>query len=264
MLKTQGEKSSPITNLIGYPMYFPHMPQVHFSALSERGLQPDNEDAFYAGEIARFHVFAVAAGIGAEGSGKVASDMAIASFREAIESHPHSPREALGAAVTQVEERLRRGSAAGGKRTPLSTHLCAGIVDKDLVCTTLDTGDGSIYVIGESGISTPRQFAQLKIAGGDRIARCDEGICPSSPLISHVFGAPWILKPADFREFSLKNTYLLLSSDGLYDHLPRETIRDIVLKHGEDVESASEELVQEAMNAGSDSTITVVLVCGEE
>lgn len=258
------ERKYPYHNSYCPSHLLPHMPQVHFSARSERGLRPENDDAYCAGEIGGFHVFAVAGGTGADGSGKVASDMAIAAFRELIKGHPHSPRETLSAAVIQVEERLRRGSAAGGKRTPLSTHLCAGIVDKNLACTTLDTGDGSIYIIGESGISTPRQFARLKIAGGDRIARCDEGICPSSPLISHVFGAPWILKPADFREFSMINTYLLLSSDGLHDYLPRETIRDIVLKHEEDVDSACEELVQEAMNKGSDSTITVVLVCGEE
>jgi serine/threonine protein phosphatase PrpC len=70
------------------------------------------------------------------------------------------------------------------------------------------------------------------------------------------------MKNSDFSTFILKNEFLLISSGGLTDFLSDETIAAIIRKTDGNIEVACEKLVQEAMLAGSESTITVVLAHG--
>jgi len=62
---------------------------------------------------------------------------------------------------------------------------------------------------------------------------------------------------------NLRDTFLLLSSDGLHDYIRKERIREIVLANGENVEKSCKDLVEEALSAGSADNITVVLAHGE-
>jgi serine/threonine protein phosphatase PrpC len=81
-------------------------------------------------------------------------------------------------------------------------------------------------------------------------------------MISHVLGAPHRLKDLDFSEFFLGDGYLVLCSDGLTQVLKKEAIGIIIGKNDGNLETACEEMVNEAMTAGSESTITVILVHG--
>ena len=59
---------------------------------------------------------------------------------------------------------------------------------------------------------------------------------------------------------SIQPSFLLLNSDGLHDYIGKEAIREIVMKTGDTLETSCEELVQEALSADGDDTITVILV----
>jgi serine/threonine protein phosphatase PrpC len=81
-------------------------------------------------------------------------------------------------------------------------------------------------------------------------------------MISHVLGEPHMLDKTDFHEVDIRDSFLLLSSDGLHDYVGKDAIREIIMKNGDNLETSCEELVQKALVAGSDGTITVVLVHG--
>ena len=236
------------------------MPKIHYFALSERGVNPVNGDAYCAEEIGGYHVFAVAGGATGDEAGRKASEIAIACIRDAVQDAPAPPEAALEKGLLEAEERIR--TEAVKQHLPgMGTDLSACMVDRDLRATTIDTGDGGIYVIDGSGIRTPRG-AGPHGGDGDRIARCDEGSCPSSTVLSHVFGAPHILRQADLSGFSLADGYLLLSSGGFYNYLTKSAIREIVARNNGNLEAACQELVRKAIEAESGSTVTVLLVCG--
>ena len=60
----------------------------------------------------------------------------------------------------------------------------------------------------------------------------------------------------------IADRFLLLSTGGLHDYVKKERIAEIVLQNGENVESSCQYLLQEALSAGSERTITIVLVHG--
>jgi serine/threonine protein phosphatase PrpC len=85
---------------------------------------------------------------------------------------------------------------------------------------------------------------------------------PLSNVLSQALGDPnSVIKP-DFYEPDLRDTFLLLSSDGLHDFVTKEGISAIVRANGENVEKSCHDLVHAALAAGSDDNISVVLVHG--
>jgi len=81
-------------------------------------------------------------------------------------------------------------------------------------------------------------------------------------MVAHVLGAPYRLKNTDVMEFVLGDEFLFLGSDGLTRFLPPASIASLVRRSEGNPGAACERLIQEAMRAGSESTITVVLAHG--
>ena len=240
------------------------MAQVRFMALSERGIQDTNKDSFCAERIGNFSVFAVADGLAGHPAGRIASDIAISSLIRAVRKMDGSPRTTLENAVHDADREIRQQSEQSRERSGMGTQIVACLVDDNLDCTVLDTGDGSIYIINSDGITTPRDHASPETKGRDSHSREQTGQNPPlSKMVSHALGEPRVLKDNDFTELNIRDSFLLLSSDGLYDYVKKDTIQDIVLENGSNLEASCEELIQKALSAGSDGTITVVLVRGE-
>ena len=76
-------------------------------------------------------------------------------------------------------------------------------------------------------------------------------------------GDPEVVISPDFYELSLRNAFLLLSSDGLQDFVGKETIQKVVVSNRDNLQKSCEDLVTMALEAGSDDNITVVLFHGE-
>ena len=72
----------------------------------------------------------------------------------------------------------------------------------------------------------------------------------------------YLVQRSDLVQLNIRNLFLLLSSSGLHTYLPKERIAEIVRKNGENVETSCQELVREAQRAGSERTITIVLLHG--
>jgi protein phosphatase len=239
------------------------MTRVHFFALSERGIREINEDSFCAQRIGNYYVFGVADGLTGQAGGRAAGEIAIACLKEAFRDNPENPAMALESAVRSADAQVRLRAEKSGERSGAATKLIAAAVDDRLACTVLDVDGRSIDILNAGGIKTPNDPPALK-----KSAR--PGTAPSgtsrphalSNMISHVLGEPHMLDKTDFREVNIRDSFLLLSSDGLHDYVGKDAIREILKKNGDNLEAACEELVQKALAADSDGTITVVLVHG--
>jgi len=239
------------------------MAEVHFSSLSDRWTSAENNDAFCAEKIANYQVFGVAEGLSDQPSGSSASGIAIASLREAVQGPAQAPGEILIAAIHGSERRI--AAQAGDSRTTArgATHLSAGLIDDALECTILDTGEGNAYLIGPDGIQAPGEhMAQGTPASQGGLSRSNSNNKNLTEIITHTLGEPHLLKQSDIVTVSLRDRFLLLSSGGLHDFVSKERIAEIVLRNGENVETSCEQLLQEAQSAGSEKTITIVLVHG--
>lgn len=229
------------------------MGRVHYFALSERGLQAINNDAFCAEKVGKFHVFAVAGERIGGPAGRLAGDIAIQTLKNAAQRNSRDPAEILENAVTEADHMIGQRSSRDREHAGMGTDLCACLVDESLDCTILDTGNGSVYYVSPGiGIVLPSEIPFADKAAGPIRKR----------IISHTLGEPYILKGTELRKVNLQHSFIILSSAGLYDFAKREDIRAIVEKNGENVETSCEDLKNLALRAGSERTITMVVLHG--
>lgn len=235
------------------------MAQVHFFALSDRWIGGVNTDAFCAEMIGKYHVFAVAEGLSDLPGEVSASGIAISCLREIVESRAGSPSALLGEVVRESEARIISSIARSQEQAKDATLLCACLVDENLGCTILDVGEGNAYLIDADRIVPAREY-QIPSRLAPAPAESDEK--KRALMISHTLGEPRMLRSSDILTIPIRDRFLLISSGGLHDFVAKETIREIVMKNGENVETSCEQLREEALRAGSERTITLVIVHG--
>ena len=239
------------------------MAWLHFSALSDRGIRSTNNDAFCAEKMGDSYVFGVAEGSTDPSSEGAASGIAISCLREAAQRHEKSSAALLDRAVHESDVRIGARVVKSQDVPQDVTHLSACIIDNALECTILDTGEGNAYLIDRDSIQVPREHTLSRHPEGPGFPDGGHGSEKKrGGMISHTLGEPRILMKTDFSAVNLADRFLLLSSGGLHDYIKKDRIAEIVLKNGENVEMSCELLVQEALSAGSDRTITIVLVHG--
>jgi PPM family protein phosphatase len=242
---------------------FQTMAQLHFSALSDRGIRSINNDAFCAEKIGNYYVFGVAEGPTDTMYGGAASRIAISCLKENSKNQTNSPAVALARAVHESDARISAHAAASPDRTMDATHLSACLIDDALECTILDTGEGNAYLVSHDSIQVPREHAVSRHLQAPGFPEQDnDSEKKLEGMISHTLGEPRILAKTDFVMVNIANHFLLFSSGGLHDYVKKDRIAEIVLQNGENVEASCEFLLQEALSAGSDRTITLVLIHG--
>jgi serine/threonine protein phosphatase PrpC len=238
------------------------MAQVHFSALSDRWSSAANNDAFCAERIGKYHVFAIAEGLSDFPGAGSASGIAVSCLREIVQGRKGTPAALLEETVHESESRIIAHIGKSAEMARDATILSAGLVDDQLDCTILDIGEGNAYLIDTGHILIPQDYPVPGQPGsvGSHPLRGDEK--KRTDMISHALGEPRMLRSSDFVTLNIRDRYLLLSSGGLHDFVRKEKIAEIVLRNGENVETSCEHLLQEALSAGSERTITLVLVHG--
>lgn len=229
------------------------MAQVHSFALSERGLRDTNDDAFTIEKAGEIEVFAVAGGKAGRPAGRDAGRIAVDAVRNAVMKEPLDPVGALEAAVRDADARIGALIGKDRKRAGMGTELCACLVDANLDCTILDTGHGGVYYISPGiGIVIPHE-----IPFSETIAKPVK-----KTIVSHTLGEPHVIRGTEFSRVNLMNSFMVLASEGLYDYVRREEIRSIVERNGENIDTSCEELKNKALLAGSEQTITMIILHG--
>ncbi|HTY52582.1 MAG TPA: hypothetical protein VMB35_05260, partial [Methanomicrobiales archaeon] len=240
------------------------MNAIRYASLSERGVRATNDDAIIAEQLGEYHVFALASGDVLRPGGQVASDIAIRCLRDEIhDANGRPPPTILASAVLRADTEIRAESKKSRDREGMSTRLSACMIDPEMICTLLDTGEGGACFVGPDRIRTPREHVPPGRNTGSGV-RAPKGRGGCEQMLSHTLGAPRVLKESDISTTGLGDSILLLSSDGLHDVVKKERILDIVNRYREDLEAACEFLIHQALTDGSDRTISVVLVRGAD
>jgi serine/threonine protein phosphatase PrpC len=229
------------------------MTRVHSFSLSDKGLSERNNDALCDERIGSLRVCAVAGGREGRPAGTDAGRIAIDALRAAVKKNPDNPATALLDALVDADARIGAAGLQDRSHAGMGTHLSACIVDQDLDCTILDTGNGGVYYISPgTGIVTPGEIPFSDKGGGIR----------KKTMIAHTLGEPYVLRGSEITRVNLLNSFIVLGSEGFYDYVKREEIRTIVEQNDENVEAACEQLKDRALLAGSGSTISMIVLHG--
>lgn len=236
---------------------------IHFFALSAKNRRDANEDAYCAEHIGDLSVFAVADGLGGHAAGEVASGIAIECLRNAMKFSEGEVKKTLRDAVRDAHEQILAHAEKFPEKQGMATTLTAAVVDGALRCTVVNIGDSRAHCITAGDVKATKDHSYVNVLVDTGVVRPEDAWQhPLSMVLSRAIGDPDGPAEPDFYEFGLQDAFLLLSTDGLHDFVRQEKIQEIVLDQGSDPEKACRALVREALEAGSDDNITVILVRG--
>ncbi len=230
---------------------------LRYAVMSEQGRRKQNEDAYFAGEVAGYYLFAVADGLGGHARGDVASRMAVTVLVETagvgfLEMEP----------VAALEHAFQRANSAvyaynRDNHLDSATTLSAAIVSDSGRCWIGTVGDSRIYIITTSSVWHTRDQSYVQeLVDAGVISPAEAIIHPGRNILTRALGLEAELE-VEIDERDIARSILLVSSDGLHDCVPEGVIQEIVLAG--DPDEACRRLIDAARDAVSTDNITVVV-----
>lgn len=226
--------------------------QINWGACTDVGLvRRVNEDS----KCHEYPLFAVADGMGGHSAGDVASALAIETLSERM-SHSESLSDAVRAANKAIFRRASQEPELSGMGTTL-TAMMAG----DTSAQIAHVGDSRAYLLRGGDLTRLTQDHTVvgRLVQQGRIKPEDADRHPQRSYLDRALGVDsdvevdvYVLdfKPAD---------RVLLCSDGLFGMIDDDLIAS-VLTDQEDPQRAAEQLCAEAVKAGGNDNVTVVIV----
>ncbi len=206
----------------------------------------------------RYHLFAVADGLGGHVRGDVASTMAILTLRETLEeSFPHQkPSSALSMGFRRANAAIRRYNLQHGLNA--GTTLVAALLDENGVCSIGTVGDSRAYIITDAALWHTKDHSPVQELVDAGLLTPEEAMDhPKKNILTRALGLAESVQ-VDTYEKNIQDAVLLLSSDGLHDTVPGHRMQEIALAY--DPDEACRRLIAAAKSAGGSDNITVVVV----
>jgi serine/threonine protein phosphatase PrpC len=236
--------------------------EIQFHGRSEKGKRDNNEDAFLAKKTGGCWVFAVADGLGGHMAGERASAIAVKILREEVEKGITNPKAQLEIIALKIHDEILRQAGTDRKFSGMATTLVAALVSSEGKICVMNIGDSRAYLIGDRIRHTKDQSVVESLIASGEITREQAKNHPLQTMILQALGDPESGIQPDFYEADLRDTIMLLSSDGLHDSVDKETIGEIVRAHGEPT-LVCDLLIEQALECGSEDNVTVVIVRGK-
>jgi len=224
--------------------------QLGLGLCSKTGKRPDNQDFVahhHRANSGRPAFAAVADGVGGHKGGRVAAELTVRSFLDAMSA----ARETLGLqkSAFRALEAINGWIHAQGRVDPNLTHMSctfSGLILEGRTCHVLHVGDSRIYRL--SG----EQFERLT---KDHVL----GYSDFGRVLTRAIGFEDNLR-LDYSTLSLRqHDRLLICSDGVYDALHDERIRQVLAERANPDETARI-IVETALDAGSMDNATALVV----
>ena len=221
-----------------------------------------NEDDYGVGEGShvneRGHLFVVCDGMGGHEAGEVASRIAVESILSAYYADPDEDRgAALSVAFDYANTSIFNEGTLSG--VSMGTTGVAAIMHRD-ECVVANVGDSRAYLIRKGAIrqiSYDHTFINEQIAAG--VITSDEA---DKMLYKHVITRALGHQPDvvvdTFRFAVLPNDLIVLTSDGLINHLNDNDILSVCTQHS--LVDSVDRLVDMANERGGNDNITVLLI----
>ena len=239
-------------------------------------VRENNEDNFLVDEDAG--LFVVADGMGGHAAGEVASRIAVDTLRALLQSAPSADetvlernvqdpadelRERLRYAMNQASYRIRKEAQTNPQYSGMGTTLCVLLIEADQAHLA-HVGDSRVYLIRDGQITRltrDHTVVQQEIDAG-RLTPAMARQVPHRNYLTQSVGYHGPVEPDTSTRPLEPGDLFLLCSDGLTDPLDDPAIAAICA--GADVADLAETLVQEALKAGGEDNITVVVVAVKE
>ncbi len=220
--------------------------------------RPDNQDIFMVKKINKNQaVLCVADGVGGEERGKLAASMAVNYIESHTEIFPLSP-EKLDTLTREAGHEIMAFASAKKLEKGMGTTLTVVAID-GLKAAWSHVGDSRIYHSGKDGlvqITRDHRFIQELIDGGE-ITFEEAMKHPLRNLLDQCVGSP-DANP-EHGTFSLsRGDLVLLTTDGLHDHVSSEVIHSIVSRSGE-LSKMADLLIRKAAEKGSKDNLCTAI-----
>jgi len=204
------------------------------------------------------NLFLVADGMGGHNGGEIASQMAIAHFKEYIQRNADENildllSSAAQEANLQVLEQAEADPALSGMGTTLT-----GCTIYDGKCVIIHIGDSRAYAINGPQISLMTQdhsYVNEMVKAG-QITEAEARGHPKRNVLTKVLGISPDMSADGYIHELEQCSVVLLCSDGLYNMVPDEEIVNIVNTS----ENPAEALVAAAISNGGADNISVIVV----
>jgi PPM family protein phosphatase len=216
-----------------------------------------NEDSY----VSDPPLFAIADGMGGAHAGALASRLAAGALRE----REHGDGDGVGAeeqVVSLIQEANRRvyeRATADEQATGMGTTMTAAIVEADRVVIG-HVGDSRAYLVRDGRIEQVTHDHSLvaELVRSGKISPEEADSHPQRSVITRALGPDPNVDVDTFLVPVQSGDLFLLCSDGLSSMVEDKTIGRILVEHRDDLQQATEALVQAANDAGGEDNITVV------
>jgi protein phosphatase len=234
---------------------------VEHAQRSDTGRQRQaNEDSYFA----RAPLFAVADGMGGAQAGEVASRLAAEAFEAGRRREGQSPEAFLRQVARAANRRIHALAQRDVSRSGMGTTLTAILVDGDDVVIG-HVGDSRAYRFrdGELELLTSDHSLVEELRRQGRLTDEQAEAHPQRSIITRALGPEPDVEVDTMTYRARPGDVYLLCSDGLTTMVKDDEIR-AVLADAADLETAADELVRRANEAGGRDNITVVAFRVEE
>jgi len=218
-------------------------------------------------------LFAVADGMGGHASGEVASDIAVNTVREILlnsidpeETRLNRPldeeesiRERLRYAMNQASVRIRQRAFQNPEHRGMGTTLTVLLIEEDIAHFS-HVGDSRLYLYRNGNLrrlTRDHTVVQNEIDAG-RLSPELARIVPHKNILTQSVGYHGTVNPETATRPVDEGDIFLLCSDGLTDPLDDSALAEIFLNTP--FEDLADELVQKALEHGTEDNVTVVIV----
>jgi len=219
-------------------------------------------------------LFVVADGMGGHASGEIASAIAVDSVQEvllgginpdetrldrSVVDDEEEIRERLRYAMNQASIQIRKAALANPVHTGMGTTLVVLLIEDDEAHIG-HVGDSRIYLFRDDRLlrlTRDHTVVQQEIDAG-RLTPELARIVPHKNILTQSVGYHGPVEPDTSTRPVEPGDIFLLCSDGLTDPLDDDHIAEIC--RATEAEDLAEVLVQNALNAGAEDNVTVVVV----
>ncbi len=203
-------------------------------------------------------LFVVADGMGGHAAGEVASEIATTVLAEKAPKTPDA--EALGRAVEEANLEIIAAAEDGRGREGMGTTCTAAILQEERLVIA-QVGDSRAYLLHQGELqqlTRDHSLVAMMVEAG-QLTPEEARIHPRRSVITRALGTDPSTKP-DLYEIDVEaGDRLLLCSDGLYGMVEDPDIQAIMTRTADPQRCASQ-LVNEAIAAGGNDNVTVIVV----
>jgi protein phosphatase len=200
----------------------------------------------------------VADGMGGHSAGEVASKMAVDVITQAYYEHRGEPQAALKKAFREANRAIHKAAEKDASKNGMGT-TCTALVLQNGSAISAHVGDSRLYLIRDGGIYllTEDHSAVMEMVKAGLLTLEQARHHPDKNVILRAMGSHAEVEVTTWeRPFPVRSgDSFLLCSDGLYDLVEDEEIRQIV-ELG-DPQSACQNLIALAKERGAHDNVTV-------